>query len=60
MNVQLKKERLEWASEQNALQQQNAELKVCVSLSCRNAIYVVGICDKKLFVCTYVYLLGCE
>ena len=36
MNVQLKKERLEWASEHNALKQQNAELKVCVSLSCRS------------------------
>ena len=29
MDVQLKRERQEWATEQNALQQQNAELKVC-------------------------------
>ena len=38
MDVQLKKERLEWASEPTALQQQNVELKVCVSLSCRSVI----------------------
>ena len=34
MDVQLKREKQEWVSECNALQQQNAELKVCVSLSC--------------------------
>ena len=34
MDVQLKKER----QEQNALQLQNAELKVCASLSCRSII----------------------
>ena len=38
MDIQLKKERLEWGSKQKALQQQNADLKVCVSLSCRSAI----------------------
>ena len=38
MDVQLKKERLEWGSKQNALQQQNADMKVCVSLSCRSSI----------------------
>ena len=38
MDVQLKEERQEWASEPDALQQQNAELKVCVSLSCSSVI----------------------
>ena len=36
MDVQLKKERQEWASEHNALQLRNAELKVCANLSCRS------------------------
>ena len=38
MDVQMKKERQEWTSERDALQQQNADLKVCVSLSCRSVI----------------------
>ena len=53
MDLQLRKKRQEWASERNALQQQNAELKVCASLSCRSIL--VGKHYKKLYVCTYIY-----
>ena len=58
VDVQLKKERLEWASECNALQQQNAELKVCASWSCKIIMYLANITRDCHSVHTYV--LGCE
>ena len=58
MDVQLKKERQEWALERNALQQENAELKVCVDLSCR--IYITRNCMSVLVYIHCTYLLGCE
>jgi len=63
MDVQLKKERQEWTSERNVLQQQNAELKVCVSLSCRSVIelaYITRNCMSVFIHIHSIYLLGCE
>ena len=58
MDVQLKEERQEWTLERSALQQQNAELKVCVSLNCR--IYIPINCMSVLVYIHSTYLLGCE
>ena len=49
LDVQLKRERQEWASKQKALQQQNAELKVCVSLSCGSVRHTL-----QDIVCLYI------
>lgn len=54
MDSQLKKERLEWASAQNALQQRNAELKVCASLGCRS---IFSWHTLQEIVCGYISIL---